>query len=482
LENETLRSWGSKFNIKMAEVVITRSDLQRLKEKVKATPMSDHEARRRHLKALSDNRVSRWPNTLEANRKQKENWKIEKEERIEKERQEIDRREAELQKEMRLLTIQNANKVLYEQTDRMKLLKSRKLLAEVVQEREVQKLEKLQRRKGDVDLELQHHDEMVRQLRLAEDREAQALAKKKAKARAVQADQQEQLEEYKAKYIEGLLEEKAEGERVRARAEADFLEEQARLQESKAKARRVAEEMLRSNADLQARREAQLAAEKREQDDREAHLVEVERMKGARKALEVRRFEAGQERRQRLIDRATARLLAAESHEEARLAQAQLDLQAAEDAREAAKAAKAKRQQQLCADSREVQARLRRERAEARRLQDVAFAQRWREANERAEHEEALERLEGRRQNVAVRDDQLRHAAEKKQARAVERRAQRAADRRVLAASEEDARRFERLVEAEAAEMEAQGMPTKMVRKLVGHKGIDIQPAMGDRV
>ena len=40
--------------------------------------ISDSEARRRMLKALSDEKVKSWPNTLQATRVKKENWKKER--------------------------------------------------------------------------------------------------------------------------------------------------------------------------------------------------------------------------------------------------------------------------------------------------------------------------------------------------------------------------------------------------------------------
>ena len=91
---------------------------------------------------MSDARQSKWPNTLEAQRRQKENWKIEKLDREEQERQQIDREEAELQKRLRIEAIKRANTILYEQTDKMKGLRSAQMFTDVIADREEQVAER----------------------------------------------------------------------------------------------------------------------------------------------------------------------------------------------------------------------------------------------------------------------------------------------------------------------------------------------------
>ncbi|CAM9849720.1 unnamed protein product, partial [Choristocarpus tenellus] len=48
-----------------------KTELDRIRAKVRKVPETDADARRRHLKQLSDERVKHWPNTLEAHRKNK---------------------------------------------------------------------------------------------------------------------------------------------------------------------------------------------------------------------------------------------------------------------------------------------------------------------------------------------------------------------------------------------------------------------------
>ena len=90
------------------------------------------------LKVLSDQRVEHWPNTLAAQRKAKLDWKKEGEEKEENERRVIDQQEAELQRKLRVDRIKKANQQMYEQTDKMKFLRSQQLYTDVIADREDQ--------------------------------------------------------------------------------------------------------------------------------------------------------------------------------------------------------------------------------------------------------------------------------------------------------------------------------------------------------
>eukprot|EP00752_Nemacystus_decipiens_P009459 g8458.t1 len=145
-------------------VVLTQAELDQIRAKVTPTPETDADARRRHLKKLSDERVSHWPNTLEAQRKNKENWKKEQEELVESKRRDIDKAEAFLQRQLRAETIKRANDKLYEQTGKMKLLRSNLLYAEVIETRKDQITEKAERRGEEEALAAAYHEEIKRKV------------------------------------------------------------------------------------------------------------------------------------------------------------------------------------------------------------------------------------------------------------------------------------------------------------------------------
>lgn len=111
---------------------VSSDELERIMASVSPPVVSDREARRQATRVKSQTRTAQWPNTLEAMRQKKDRWKKDKEEREEAVRRQIDAEEAELQRAARTQQIERANHLLYEQTDRMKTLRSKQLLADVV--------------------------------------------------------------------------------------------------------------------------------------------------------------------------------------------------------------------------------------------------------------------------------------------------------------------------------------------------------------
>merc|ERR1712166_521470 len=138
---------GSKNTIMAGPgtAVITAHELARMKVSIDEgqgimPPANPHELRseRVRLQKISQDRVSRWPNTLEAERKNKEAKRLERHEEEETERRKIDKEEAAIQGEKRRMAIERANKMLYDDNDRVKSFHSALLLSDVMKEREAQ--------------------------------------------------------------------------------------------------------------------------------------------------------------------------------------------------------------------------------------------------------------------------------------------------------------------------------------------------------
>jgi len=92
----------------------------------------------RKKKELSDSRVENWPNTLAAQRKAKLDWKKESLQKEEAQRRKTDQEEATLQRKLRVDRIKKANQLMYEQTDKMKFLRSQQLYTDVIADRQDQ--------------------------------------------------------------------------------------------------------------------------------------------------------------------------------------------------------------------------------------------------------------------------------------------------------------------------------------------------------
>ena len=185
----------------------------------------------RRLKELSEARVAKWPNTLAALRSRKEEAKSVREATEEADRRVIDRHEAERRAMDRKHKIDRANAIIYSQTDKMKVLRGKLLLVDVLKDRERQISER--RRREDINEQQGKlwHDELLRQLAEHDVREAKSSKKRMASAHHVAEVQQQQLEQYRDTYIDSLMEEKEEGEHIKKKAIED--ERQERIKEER---------------------------------------------------------------------------------------------------------------------------------------------------------------------------------------------------------------------------------------------------------
>eukprot|EP01031_Cornospumella_fuschlensis_P033866 gene33866-40975_t len=166
-------------------LILTKEELERMRNSVRPAeeqPWNATLEKKKRLKALSDEKVKNWPNTLEALRKKKESFLKDRAALEELKRQE----EAEMRREARLEAIRRANDLLYDQTDKMKLLKSQKLYADVVYDRVGQIEVKKKVKELDKEIEAKFHEETLRQV-----------AEGEAKERAKIAAQQRVIEEVK---------------------------------------------------------------------------------------------------------------------------------------------------------------------------------------------------------------------------------------------------------------------------------------------
>ncbi|CAM9263266.1 unnamed protein product, partial [Phaeothamnion confervicola] len=319
----------------MTGTIITEGELERMRASIFPPPETDLDGRRRRLRALSEHRVASWPNTLEALRSKKENWKREHEEEEEARRREVDCIDAAVQRKLRMETIKKANDRLYEQTDRMKVLRSVQLYSEVVSTRAEQIGEKEARRQA-----LKQRNEafavaIARSMAEADKDEAAAKERRMEKARTIAALQQEQLAEYRSSCMARLAREKAEGDERKTAAVAAVAAEKSAAAAARAAARTQLEKMFAANLDLRAVKAAAAARDAAETEKCAREKEGLERVARARRELEARRFAERQTVRQRMIARACAELAARRDESDAREAREAAEQQQRADAEEA---------------------------------------------------------------------------------------------------------------------------------------------------
>merc|ERR1719387_825703 len=160
---------------------------------------TDAKKRAMDLHAKSQARAKTWNNTLEGSRRKKAEEKRKHLELEELERQKIDAEEAKIQLDQRKATIDRANKLLYDESDRMKSFHSKMMLCDVLAEREAQmslkgELKKLEQIREDrfLEMEKQNYRKML-------EREMKEKGTQEELARLTAKAQKEQLAEFMEK-------------------------------------------------------------------------------------------------------------------------------------------------------------------------------------------------------------------------------------------------------------------------------------------
>ena len=205
---------------------------------------------RQELQGLSNARVSKWPNTIHAQRERKEDERIQKLENDEIKRREIDAEEEGYQQELRQGQLDKANKQFHDNQDMVKALHSKMLLCDVTAEQQAQR--ELKQRKAALHKEIDSQWEELEKQKMAEydERLREKLEKEYHKKMKNAANVQDQLEDYKLNYIKKLKEEQLEGELIKKQVEEELEREKLRDMERLKRAAKTREEFKHANEEL----------------------------------------------------------------------------------------------------------------------------------------------------------------------------------------------------------------------------------------
>jgi len=466
-----------------ARAMVSQSELARMKASVaKHIPSTAAEDKRMARKQMSDARKQRWPNTLEAMRAKKENAMADRETVIERERQEIDRQEAELQKNSRMTAIERANRLLYDQTDKMKNLRSQQLYSDVIEDRQIQIQEKqlranMNNARGEKYLRIQQ------QLIVEGDRKEEAEAEKRQQKNAlIAAQQQEQLQAFKENYIRELRLEKEEGEAIKTKVEADLIKEKEEALRRRREAKQAALDTKIANEQLKQIRLKLLAEEDNEELKRQMEARKKENLMQRRTVQEKSRFDERLRIKQRMIDRATAQLIALGEQNDQREEKQAQEVRDAEDAEMARRADRRAKQQQAIDRSRNMQLDMKQMKKTMDSQSQVQMAHHWNVRNQQVEEEEKAEEIERRQRNVRIRQDQERQMADKRRVKMEERAAKLLADEQTVKMMGEEDERFQRIAQEEMMLASGEGKNLVTLSKAVMSKDKTIMAVGGIRV
>lgn len=445
-------------------------------------PVSNENQKRNELKKRSNDRKSRWPNTLDAIRVKKDKAREERAAKLEKERQEVDKSEALLQKTKRMEAIERANSLLYEQTDKMKQLRSKQLESDVLYDRQNQIKEREFKEQQEVTRTSYYYNLEVKLREEGDRKEAEEMEKREEQNKLIAAQQQEQLQKFKENYIQGLRKEKREGEAIKKKVEADQLKEKEEAQRRRREAKQAAVDTKIANEQLRQIRDQLIKEEEKEEDKRKIEAKQKDELAKKRKDQEVKRFNEKLAIKQRMIDAATKQLIAASNQSDQREESQAAEVKAAEDAENARRTERRRKQQAAIDRSRKLQLKMKADGLSYTRTQEKNMAVYYGKRNLQVEEEESAEQMETIARNVQVKQELQRQMDEKRRNRMATRAEQLLADQKTKEMMDEEDSRFTQLAMAEMNYAKGQGKNIICIHKAVVAKDKSLMAAGGTRV
>lgn len=438
--------------------------------------------KRATLKKLSDERQSHWPNTLEATRKKREVAFRDKEAVAEERRKVQDKEEAELRRVERLNAINRANDLLYEQTDCMKVLRSKELLSDCLHDRKFQIVEKDHVKQREKVREQQYHQTVLSTVKTLEEKEREKEMAAKRRVEEVAAVREQQLRDVRGSRAAYAAEQQAIGEQMRRDAEALAEEERLAAIEKVRVTKEKEKEFLMGNEQLKEIKRQIAAQEKRDDEKRDAEVGIIDNRKKVRKALEQRKFDKAQETRLQMIERATEILAKKVSGDNALLNRQVNELREKEDKKFADKEAHREAEWNKTIESRKQQVEAKKRRTQAEREEEEALIARWRRQAE-MENERERKKIQDAHEST-VNLKKLQKAQGLERGREKHEMALLDAERERLyreKGDEEDAR-FKEVCKKEIQRYAADGKPLYPLYRAMEYKQPDLLPVSGFRI
>jgi len=308
-----------------AGLVISASELDRIRQTVGArssqSTFQTQAERAKTLHGKSQARAQSWSNTLEGSRRKKAEGKRLRLETEELEKQKIDAEEAQIQLEQRRATVERANKLLHEESDRMKSFHSKMMLCDVLAEREAQvslkhELTKLEHIREDrfLEMEKQNYRKML-------EREMKEKEAKAELSRITSKGQKEQLARFKDKRFKEVEDDMLEGELLRRKALEDLAAERDAERGRRGQAIKALHETNQANDYLKQVKTEELLRSQRENEKIQEYAMRKEKILQLRKRKEDEVFQQKQQARNATIEAQSRRLAALQDNEAERVEQ-----------------------------------------------------------------------------------------------------------------------------------------------------------------
>jgi len=292
--------------------ILTLTEYKKMRERIHPGGLTEEQERRlqekKELKQISDERVKKWPNTIQGLRKKKDDARFEKFQKEEEERRKIDIEEAKYQAEVKREIIGKANKQIYEGNDRVKAFQSALLLSDALKEREAQ-IEIAKRKKEIEAIINERYEDMERENMKEYDAKVEEKIRiEEEKKKVNQKILKEQHDQAKLKYIKRIQEEKIEGEIIKMKAQEAILQQKEEERLRKEKILQIQDDTRKANEVLQQIRYEEKLKDIEKDNEIKAFAKKKEEITEMRRMREELKFKEKQEARQKIIDAQVERL------------------------------------------------------------------------------------------------------------------------------------------------------------------------------
>lgn len=334
------------------------------------------------LRKQSQDRYKNWGNTLEALREKKKKDRVNRLEQIEQAQRVIDQEEATYQEQSRRAAIAKANRIQFQDCERVKTFQTALAMANTLKERQAQiqinRRKKVAKSKEE-QMWFKIQEENVK-AQIARE-EAEEL-RKQQKSKEIANQQLEQLAEVRERQKAQRIEEILDGERNKAVAR-EAVEEQEEMEQLRiARMRENNREYMRANIEQQKIKAERQKLELMEEAKIAEYAANLEKMAGLRKENELAKFKQKQARFEAMMARQHAHLKALREAEANRVEGQIAEVKERDDNLLRIEAARVKKLQEDTQNSRQRMLDRKREQRERDQIEDAVMQQEF--ANRKA--------------------------------------------------------------------------------------------------
>lgn len=401
--------------------VLSSAEMQSLTRTAYAPPshaVQDQREKRNTLRNKSQNRYKNWGNTIEANRNKKLAQKQKKCDDMEAAQQILDEEERQHRDRERRATIERANRILFQQQDKVKEFQSSMIYSKVLAERADQI--DMHRRKQEFNKQMDRMWEVqsLEQLNYANRVEEEKELQRKSKSVELANMQKRQLRMHQEHLYRERQREIEEGQWLQQLAQDAIVEEEQVQAAAKAKRVQNQADLVRANQETQKIRAQRALLEAREEQRIIEFAKKKEKKDQLRKEQIAAKLAAKQAMYEKMVAVQAANLEKIHAEEQARQNKHAAALEAAQEQREVAERENIEIRKQQIKRSREEQLLRKARDLETQKIEDAIMAQEW------ARRTEAMQQL-GIEEERAVREKNILHAKELQQQRSEKKAAER---------------------------------------------------------